>query len=354
MDPQLIEEVTVDGAPFTLVHRDIQIDTIELDERNPRIQYRLGLQRGPKSLDEVILGMPEVKKLRDDIAHNKGLREKIIVQEMGEGTYKVLEGNCRTVCFRSLRKMPKYEDAGLWDTIPARVVSADMEERKIAILLSDMHVSGKIQWKAHEKAGQIFRMSRELGMAQGDIAVYLRASKTTVNRLLEAYALMQETFLTVDDGAYADKGEYKWSFFDELYRSRDLRDELKRNHKFGEQFCRWVGEERLPDGADVRKLPAILKHPEAREALETRPKDVALQEAVRIVEKSDPEIGSDLFQQLRKLRETCTDVGQVKEILRIRTDPVAQDKVMETYMALRNFMLLADLDPDRPEADAAE
>ena len=45
---------------------------------------------------------------------------------------------------------------------------------------TDMHVAGKIQWKAHEKAGQIFRMSRELRMSEGDIATYLRQSKTTV------------------------------------------------------------------------------------------------------------------------------------------------------------------------------
>ena len=141
---QLIEEVTVDGAPFTLEHTKIPVDKLELDEKNPRIQYRLALEKGAKTLDEVILGMSEVTKLRKDIELNGGLREKIIVQKLHNGKFQVLEGNCRTVCFRSLRAMPKFKDSDLWDAIPARVVPADVEERKVAILLSDLHVAGKI------------------------------------------------------------------------------------------------------------------------------------------------------------------------------------------------------------------
>ncbi len=249
----LIEEITVDGSPFRLEHIDVPLDKIELDEHNPRIQYRLAVGQGSKTLDEVILAMNEVVKLRKDIELNKGLREKIIVQRMAGGKFKVLEGNCRTVCFRSLRAMPKFKGANLWDMIPARVVPQDVEERKVAILLSDMHVAGKIQWKAHEKAGQIFKMSRDLKMSEGDIATYLRQSKTTVSRLLNAYAFMQDKFLTIDEGKYAAKAEYKWSFFDELFRSKVLREEMKGNNpEFGEDFCRWVGEERLPDGENVR------------------------------------------------------------------------------------------------------
>jgi len=158
----------------------------------------------------------------------------IVVQKMANGKFKVLEGNCRTVCFRSLPAMPKFKDQTTWDTIPARVVPTDVEERKVAILLADQHVAGKIQWKAHEKAGMIFRISRELKMSLADIATYLRQSKTTVIRFLDAYSFMTDKFLTIDGGKYANDGERKWSFFDELYRSKELREELKRNPDFGD------------------------------------------------------------------------------------------------------------------------
>ena len=340
----LIEEITVERAPFLLEHIDVPLDKIELDENNPRIQYRLALGKGTKTLDEVILAMPEVTKLRKDIELNGGLREKIVVQRVRDGGFKVLEGNCRTVCYRSLRAKPEFKDTDMWKSMPARVVPEDVEERKVAILLADMHVAGKIQWRAHEKAGQIFRMSRELKMSQGDIATYLRQSKTTVNRFLDACSFMQEKFLVIDDGVYADQGEHKWSFFDEFFRSKTLRDENKRNPDFGDDFCRWVGDERLPEGVNVRDLPAILTHPEARRKLEEGPVKTAFADAMKAVAETDPEQGSDFFKLLAKMRDACSSAAQVKEILRIRTDKVARKRVLETYESLVSFMLLADVE----------
>jgi hypothetical protein len=354
IDRLLVEEVTVDGAPFVLEHIEIPLDKLELDENNPRIQYRLALDKETKTLDDVIMAMPEVAKLRKDIETNRGLREKIVVQKQSNGKYKVLEGNCRTVCFRSLRSNPKYKGSDLWNTIPARAVPKDVEERKVAILLADQHVAGKISWKAHEKAGMIFRMSRELNMNQGDIATYLRQSKTTVGRFLEAYSFMKDRFLTVDNGKYAKDGEEKWSFFDEFFRSKDLREELKRNPDFGDDFSRWVGEGRLSEGIQMRDLPSILKNPDARKKFEKVSKEIAFDEAMKIVEAADPEQGSDFFKLLGKLRDSCTNAAQVKEILRIRTDKVARKHLMETYEALVDFMRLADVDPaEAANRDAA-
>jgi hypothetical protein len=190
----------------------------------------------------------------------------------------------------------------------------------------------------------IFRMSRELKMAQGDIATYLRQSKTTVNRFLDAYSFMKDRFLSVDDGEYADQGENKWSFFDELFRSKELREELKRNPEFGDDYCRWVGEGRLPDGIDVRSLPALLKNPDALKKFIKLPKDSAFAEAMKVVEAADPEAGSDFFKLLGKMRDACTNAAQVKEILRIRTDRIAREHLLETYEALVDFMRLADVD----------
>ena len=46
------------------------------------------------------------------------------------------------------------------------------------------------------------------------------------------------------------------------------------------------------------------------------------------------------------MRQACTNAAQVKEILRIRTDEVARKRLVDTYEALVDFMLLADVDPD--------
>ena len=346
----LIEEITIHGEPIHLEHVDARIDQVEPDRDNPRIRYRLGyLSQGDNTLDEVILDMPEVKKLLKDIENNGGLRERVILQQNGKGTYKAVEGNCRLICYRKLSL--RHPDDSRWRTIPARVLPKDIDQKKVAILLSDMHIAGKIEWKAHEKAGQVYRMRNDLHMTQDEVAIYLRQSKTTVNRLHDAYAFMIERFLTVDDEEYRDKGEGKWSFFDEFFRSKQLRDWYKADPEFGNKFCRWVGEERLSDGIDVRSLTAIVSNPEALKSFEVGPKKTAFADARKIVETVDPEEGSDFFKLLAKFRDSCTNAAQVKEILRIRTDKVARQRVLDTYVALVDFMRLADVEP--PESDNA-
>lgn len=342
---KLMEEVTIGGKTIQLIHDDVPIENVELDNKNPRIRYRLQLERNGKSLEEVILAMPEVKALRKDIAKNEGLRERVILQQNGNGKFKAIEGNCRMVCVESLHKTdPKNP---MWKKVPARILPKDVDPRQIAIMLVDFHVAGKISWKAHEKAGQVHHMANELGMHQEDIAAYLRTSKSTVNRLLAAYKLMVERFLKIDEGKYEREGERKWSYFEEFFKQKDLRDLLQKDSEFGDDFCRWVGDGRLPEGADVRRLPTILKHPHAAKKLREGAAESAFSEANKLVDAVEPEQGSDFFKLLAKTREACTNAAQVREILRIRTDKVARQRLIDTYDALVDFMRLADVEPGK-------
>ena len=49
-------------------------------------------------------------------------------------------------------------------------------------MLMDFHVVGKIEWKAHEKKAQVHKMNAILKMPMDEIALYMRTSKTTVQR----------------------------------------------------------------------------------------------------------------------------------------------------------------------------
>jgi hypothetical protein len=61
-------------------------------------------------------------------------------------------------------------------------------------------------------------------------------------------------------------------------------------------------------------------------------------------EQAEPEQGSDFFKFVAKVKDACSNAAQVKEILRIRTDKVARQRVVETYEALVDCMALADVD----------
>jgi hypothetical protein len=340
---RLVEEVTILSRSVRLTHTDIPLDAVDLDDDNPRIRYRWQQAQGGKSRDEVILSMNEVKDLRRDIEKTGGLRERIIVQENGrEGHWKVVEGNCRLACYRDLHA--KRPSDSRWQKIPARILPKDVQPKEIAILLTDFHVAGKIKWNAHEKAGQVYSMSENFGMKYEEIALYMRTSKSTVTRFVQAYKLMMETFLKIDHGKFRSKGEGTWSYFDEFFKRKELRDELKHNPQFGEEFCRWVGDGRLQQPVNVRRLPAIIASPEARKKLEG---GSTFADAQKIVEAKNPEEGSDFFRLLARLRDACTSEAQIGEIIRIRADKVAQEKVQDTYKALVQFMRLADLKPKK-------
>src|SRR5882724_7173789 len=127
----MVEEVTVDGRPIRLEYADVPIDKIELDETNPRIRYRLSMQKNGKTLEQVILAMPEVKALRRDIEKNGGLRERVILQPQANGTKasKTVEGNCRLTCVQSLHEKNKTDPR--WKTVPARILPEGVDPKQI-------------------------------------------------------------------------------------------------------------------------------------------------------------------------------------------------------------------------------
>jgi hypothetical protein len=113
-----------------------------------------------------------------DIEENGGLLEKPFLQPNGNGNYKAKEGNRRVLCVSDLHH--RYRGNPAWRTVPARILPADLDPKKLAILLADWHVAEKVKWDAHEKAGQVYSTNRNLRIPLREILVHLHASKSTV------------------------------------------------------------------------------------------------------------------------------------------------------------------------------
>jgi hypothetical protein len=336
----MTEEITIGGRKILMEHTEVPLDRVELDPKNPRLQYILSTVNG-KTVDEIVLQLPQVRSLLKDIANTGGLRERVYLQIVEKGKYIVREGNCRTVCYRALRQEDSKSPA--WKKIPAKVLPPDISEREVAILLSDWHVAGKIRWNAHEKAGQVHKMANELGMTLEEIASNMRSSKSTVQRANVAYSLMFEVFMRVDDGAYRTKGEQKFSYFDEFFKRKELRDAYAADSDFGETFCRWVGEGRIGPPVNVRKLAKIVSLPRALKKFES---GASIEEAFKLVADSEPEVDSDFFKLLSKVRTACTSAASLQDVLRVREDKIARKRLRDTYKSLVKFMELANLDPE--------
>src|SRR5262249_39357082 len=141
-----------------------------------------------EALEETLWRDPDVRGLYTQVLANEGLVERIILRE----DYTVVEGNCRAVVYRKLHET--NPDDPRWAKVPARILP-DVGERKIAVLLGEMHVAGKNTWTPFEKAGHVYKMHRELAITQDEIAQMLRMSKSRVNQLIRAFDYMKNKYL---------------------------------------------------------------------------------------------------------------------------------------------------------------
>jgi hypothetical protein len=89
-------------------------------------------------------------------------------------------------------------------------------------------------------------------------------------------------------------------------------------------------------------LAKIIGNPAARKKFESSEK-VTIDQAFQIIQADEPEVGSEFFTLLLRVRTACTSAASLEDVLRVREDPVARQRVIDTYRALIKFMDLADI-----------
>ncbi|MFQ5828092.1 MAG: hypothetical protein ACE5JD_02880 [Candidatus Methylomirabilia bacterium] len=328
----MVETITLGGQHVLLRHEDVDLGEVHLDPNNRRLQFivkSLGHGLGEEGLERQLWSIEEVKQLKRSIEENGGLVERIIVSHYGT----VLEGNCRLVCYRKLlQQAPETDtDAERWKRIPARVLPPDITERQIHILLGDLHIAGKNEWKSIDKAAHIYDMHEIFGFSYDFLAEHLRMPKAAIKQLKDAYTLMAERYLV----QYPDPQNLsQFSCFLELFkRFKAPSEELKK------QFVVWLGEGRIYDGSQVRDLADIVTNPEARRALEGEGYDAA----IGILNGERPERTSPVFKAMDRLIEHLRRAPK-HEIDALRGGDRAKiSRVRELYGALRSFAGVAEV-----------
>lgn len=333
---ELADEITLDQRRVIVRCLDLPLDSVKLDPRNPRIANTVRtsncgegaeLQR---QLTDLLWEDPDVRALFQQVKHNHGLVERIIVRADGV----VAEGNCRTVVYNKLAAA--FPQDPIWKKIPARVLPSDISERQIAVLLGELHVGGKNKWTAFEKAGHIYELSETHGLTQDEIAKLLKTSKTAVNHSIRAFAAMKERYLPKYGGVGA---VYKFSHFLELYKQPDLRGWVADESDVIDEFVDWVGTEKIPKGTDVRALVEIVKSVPALKAFRAQ----GFEAARRVLEHDQPELTSELFKSMVEMTEAL-DAARLPDIQRVRKDEVGSAKriVRNLKESLDRFIDLCD------------
>lgn len=316
--------ILIEGEAVEIEHKQIALARIELDPANPRIQHavKVGPKKGALTQDDLcalILEQPGVSELFKTIRDNGGLMEPIFVRPDG----RIIEGNCRAASILRLHKANKSDKR--WHAIPAFVVPS-ITDRQVAVLQGNFHVAGKNKWRAYEKAGHLHSMSAKLGMSDKSIAKALGMQERVVTRLLETYKTMSEKVLPKMKGNGLDK----WSHVEEFFKNKELEDFRKKPTNVDE-FVDLVVNKKIRHGADVRKLPRILKHARATKVL----KNGGVDHAVSVLGKHDPTADSIVFRKLKDITQMLSELS-AKDIGRLRAERKAQELLQGLFTVVRD------------------
>lgn len=268
----------------------VELSSIRLDPNNVRFRDRRRAL-DDKEIEEVIWSEYATKNLLKEILASRGLSEMPIV----DSQLIVREGNRRIVCLRRLSKLvSKGKLAGIENDIFNRVrcvvLKPSTSEKDLAIYLARVHVGGKRQWLAVNKAAHVFELHTREGMAYEEIQRFLSLNRATIERMILAFRdtlAYREKY--PDDAGWATK----YSYFDEIYKREILRHWIQRKRN-RYRLMDWTYKGRIRTGFDIRKLPAILQDRYATRILDK----FDVEKAFSVLAKRDPSLTDGFYARI--------------------------------------------------------
>jgi len=323
--------LVVAGKDVRVTHEMVAIGSVHLDPDNPRIRFQL--QRSGKTkptqddLQKFIKDQPGYDGLQKTIRKAGGIHDPVIIRH--DGT--VVEGNTRLTVVSTLHKaMPSNQR---WKTIPVTRLPKDVPEQAIAMLMASYHVAGKNKWLAFAKADQIYLLVHKYKCTPEQIADETRnMTPREVKQTLEAYEfLIKEVMPRAGKGHDQKFLESKWSHALELVKNREMA-EIRKNPTFRKDFADLLIKDQIK-GAEVRRLPKIVKSKRASKALRTG----GFKKAEAVLKQADPTVDS---LELRQIKRLTGRIGNMKasDVEQFKEDAKAQRILEDHAKALLNLM----------------
>ena len=236
-----------------------QIDTLKFLKDNPRVYAvthgGLDFDQKPEEEQQDIIfkklkAEPSVKNLVRDVQRHGGLIEPILVRL---DTREVIEGNSRLAVYLILRDGGA---SGEWDMIPCHLIST-LTDAQQAAFLNQIHVKGKTQWSAYEKANFAY-VRRINGWRVPRIAELFGESVPTIYKRINAIKMMRDA---------GDRELSHFSYYDVFVRKPEISGSMAESPEFRDRLfdeIRNLGprDAQRFTAQDLRnRLPAIIKKP---------------------------------------------------------------------------------------------
>jgi hypothetical protein len=336
----------------------VPIDQIELDRHNPRIRKyvemydgvitedRLRLALLAESADEAHGTTTTVGKLKASIQTNGTIVQPIIVNKTDDGRLVCIEGNTRVKLYEEFRAQDPADNR--WHTIPA-IVYSNLGQADIDAIRLQVHLVGPRPWEPYSKAKFLAQLRNEQHLQFSEIVDFAGGQQREVEQQIRAYEEMEQYYRAVipDDGSFDTK---RFSGFVEL-QAPDIKRAIAEAGFDLYDFARWLHEKRLKRLEDIRLLPRILKHPEAKKAFLKEGSDSrkALEQLQR-PDISKSLLDADISQLVRALSTKIQDIT-LRDLQALRGDDStaelleARDAIKFLLDVVRNPAIM-DTDPD--------
>ena len=242
-------------------HADIDINDIELDTTNPRIQQALEMyDSGSITADHISLALKEgdgeassLNKLRESIQTCGKIIHPIVVDH-SNGRYRCIEGNTRLQIYRDF-----VVDgvSGDWSRIPC-LVYEDTPKKEIDAIRLQAHLVGPRQWTPYAKAKYIFTLWDVEHLTRNEIVKYCGGNESEIKRQIAAFTLFEDVY----KANFPNYNIKNFSAFVEFQQSRINFIVAEHDYK-PIDFCTWIDKGRFSRLEHVRNLPEILGHDES-------------------------------------------------------------------------------------------
>lgn len=288
--------VNLDGIPTEIKRSKIPLLKVILDIENPRIQYFLDTRLNDNVTQDKIKfalaeGNDQYEKLKEHIERNGGIYDPVWVVPQGE-YFVVIEGNTRSYIYEELSE--KYVNEEKWKAIDAYVLPHKIDRSAINFIRLEKHLFGPTPWDAYEKARELYRLNTQEDYSLKRLEQLTKLKSADIRNNIQAYMDMEEQYLP----KYNKPAErLKFSYFVEFRKNKDLKRFVKDGKVSLLDFCDWVGEGKFRRGEDIRKLPAVLKDEQSKEALV----DDNFQAALDQLEQKNPAAKSKLFEKIEDI-----------------------------------------------------
>lgn len=251
-------------------YMELDINSIELDENNPRIKQALEIYQ-VVSEDHIAIALntstgesgTSFSSLKESIRVNGGIINPITVNyNSKENKYVVIEGNTRLQIYKDFNRA--NPDEPRWQKIRS-LVYTDMQEEEIHSVRLQAHLVGPRDWDPYSKAKYLDYLWNKERLPLATIISFCGGKKNEIMKLVSAYRDMQEYYLPAlnedPDGAEFDAKDF--SKYSEL-QNKSIIDALTMNHFTKKDFTKWVINKNIDTAQNVRQLPLVLKDKNAR------------------------------------------------------------------------------------------